>query len=504
MGQNKNSAKIYTSSSQGNLNASFNDTKQIINVTNNKAKSYEELAAKYRDEAKKYRDEAQEYAEQNTNVTMEDIFQVQNFLQGKIDTKQPVGDYALASQIPENVSELNNDLQYATTTQLNNLLPAQTGCNGKFLQTDGEDLEWVNIKGFSLFDTKLSDHILEGEEGFGWALQGTYTLSSYTDFYQKCLAEKTAGVATQTTLGESTITTYNNANGHIFYDIADKAVVDTYYEETGLAWFYGIDTENERIFLPRNKWVGIKGISSTAPVIGNGKSLGFMDFNGHTYGTNITSGSPGLGLYANRYNINLPISGSPGSSGGNLPPDYTGVGVTTDATKSGIIADTSDVIKIDTEKYLYICIGNTMVNEANIDIAKLTTDVQNLETNKANLSAIDGKYTLSNANIIQLGTITGGATTAYSLSNILPDDGSLYAVLLHFNSAANNFASQVIISGDLGTQATARTSGTSSGNSTISFTGWIIVGSDRQIKVSSEANLTVVTLKCCTIRKIGA
>ena len=83
MGQNKNSAKIYTSSSQGNLNASFNDTKQIINVTNNKAKSYEELAAKYRDEAKKYRDEAQEYAEQNTNVTMEDIFQVQNFLQGK-------------------------------------------------------------------------------------------------------------------------------------------------------------------------------------------------------------------------------------------------------------------------------------------------------------------------------------------------------------------------------------------------------------------------------------
>ena len=500
MGQNKNSAKIYTSSSQGNLNASFNDTKQIINVTNNKAKSYEELAAKYRDEAKKYRDEAQEYAEQNTNVTMEDIFQVQNFLQGKIDTKQPVGDYALASQIPENVSELNNDLQYATTTQLNNLLPAQTGCNGKFLQTDGEDLEWVNIKGFSLFDTKLSDHILEGEEGFGWALQGTYTLSSYTDFYQKCLAEKTAGVATQTTLGESTITTYNNANGHIFYDIADKAVVDTYYEETGLAWFYGIDTENERIFLPRNKWVGIKGISSTVPVKGNGKILGLTD------GTRLIgieqASSNGAYLSVNAGAVSN--VGDAISTGGTMASTYKGIGIRTDATKSGIIADTSNVLQIDTDKYLYICVGNTMVNEADVDVANLTTDVQNLETNKANLSAIDGKYTLSNANIIQLGTITGGATTAYSLSNILPDDGSLYAVLLHFNSAANNFASQVIISGDLGTQATARTSGTSSGNSTISFTGWIIVGSDRQIKVSSEANLTVVTLKCCTIRKIGA
>ena len=31
-----------------------------------------------------------------------------------------------------------------------------------------------NQNGFTLFDTKLSDHILEGDEAQGWALQGTY------------------------------------------------------------------------------------------------------------------------------------------------------------------------------------------------------------------------------------------------------------------------------------------------------------------------------------------
>ncbi len=52
----------------------------------------------------------------------------------------------------------------------------------------------------------------------------------------------------KTTLGETTITTYNNANGHIFYDIADKDIVDAYFASTGIAWFYGIDEENERVF----------------------------------------------------------------------------------------------------------------------------------------------------------------------------------------------------------------------------------------------------------------
>lgn len=45
-----------------------------------------------------------------------------------------------------------------------------------------------------------------------------------------------------------------NPNGHVFYDIADKAVVDEVFQKQGVAWMYGVDTENERIFLPRNNY----------------------------------------------------------------------------------------------------------------------------------------------------------------------------------------------------------------------------------------------------------
>ena len=54
------------------------------------------------------------------------------------------------------------------------------------------------------------------------------------------------------TLGSSTIMCYVHSNGHIYYDISDKSVVDTFFNAMGAAWFYGIDETNERVFLPRN------------------------------------------------------------------------------------------------------------------------------------------------------------------------------------------------------------------------------------------------------------
>lgn len=48
-----------------------------------------------------------------------------------------------------------------------------------------------------------------------------------------------------------------NPNGHIFYNIADKDIVDAIYESTGKAYFFGVDEENERIFLPRIDAYGV-------------------------------------------------------------------------------------------------------------------------------------------------------------------------------------------------------------------------------------------------------
>lgn len=113
---------------------------------------------------------------------------------------------------------------------------------------------------FNLFDTKISDHILSGSEAKGWALQGSYVnKSNYPDFYNKCLEQKNTATETEVTLGESTLTMFVNSNGHQFYDISDKSAVDTFYETYGIADFYGVDEENERVFLPRNKYFAVTG-----------------------------------------------------------------------------------------------------------------------------------------------------------------------------------------------------------------------------------------------------
>ena len=229
--------------------------------------------------------------------------------------------------------------------------------------------------GLQLFDLVQKDHILTEEESVGFAQLGTYVYKEavpgsrygYPDFYSECVSEKTAGTQTQTTLGDSTITTYNNANGHIFYDIADKAAVDAYYESTGIAWFYGVDTANERIFLPRGKnYTAYGNTANTVPVIGNGMTLGLTDGT-NNYGLMETN-DWGASIDKNSYGTSIPSTAGYTTTAAN----GARIGVTTDPTKSGIVAQTSDLIK-GKEAYLYMVVGNTEFESAATDIVDITT-----------------------------------------------------------------------------------------------------------------------------------
>ncbi|MCM1339390.1 MAG: hypothetical protein NC191_06940 [Muribaculaceae bacterium] len=249
--------------------------------------------------------------------------------------------------------------------------------------------------GFNLFDTKLSDHILEGDEALGWALQGTYVYkdsaperAGYPDFYNKCLEEKAAGVETQTTLGSSTITTYNNANGHIFFDIADKAVVDAYYESTGVAWFYGIDEENERVFLPRSS----QTTKSVTPNLDYNAKIGVT---APTTSAHFTAPFDGVFICTfsvnNNYNLFFNINGvntqkysdGSGVSGAVLLPFFIpmkkgDVGYWNNATLSDysgyFVPYATGEIKTNPEfNYLYMCVGNAEVTSAVTDVTEITT-----------------------------------------------------------------------------------------------------------------------------------
>ena len=228
-----------------------------------------------------------------------------------------------------------------------------------------EDSGGSTGSGFQLFDLVTKDHVLSFEESKGFAQLGTYVYKEavpgsrygYPDFYAKCIAEKTAGTETQTLLGETTITTYNNSNGHIFYDIADKATVDTYFESTGEAWYYGIDTTNERIFLPRT--TRFQYTSDTSKV-GEYQEAGLPNIEGNIY-----------------YSIDALSgafkSGEQGTTNG-VPPSGNFPQTAFDASASNPIYGNSDTVTpAATNMLLYMVVGNTEVESAATDITDITT-----------------------------------------------------------------------------------------------------------------------------------
>ena len=146
-----------------------------------------------------------------------------------------------------------------------------------------------------------------------------------------------------------------NPNGHIFYDIADKDIIDSFFESTGTAWFYGIDTENERIFLPRDKYFAVNGI---APVVGNGKAVTWT--NGTSEGTFSTSHNSNYICHSSATNLNVGAT----ASHSTWSPDLSAIGITTDPTKSGVEAH----LTANEDKYLYICVGNTVSDTSWVDV----------------------------------------------------------------------------------------------------------------------------------------
>lgn len=149
---------------------------------------------------------------------------------------------------------LNGNIYISNTDGNINNDPTSDRVNWRIFENGG--------RSHNLFDIVVKDQILTYENTMGFTIQGGWAYKEasagnyygYPDFYNKCIAERNAGTQTLTTLGSSQITTYNNANGHIYYDIADKSIVDTYLATYGVAWFYGVDTDNERILMPRNNY----------------------------------------------------------------------------------------------------------------------------------------------------------------------------------------------------------------------------------------------------------
>lgn len=219
--------------------------------------------------------------------------------------------------------------------------------------------------GLNMFDIVYKDHILTFEETKGFAQLGTYVYKTadvdrygYPDFYNRCVEEKTAATSTQTTLGDSTITTYNHSNGHVYYDISDKDAVDTFYTTYGACWMYGIDTANERIFLPRNDYY-FK--NSDAP--GEYVEAGLPNIEGATdisVGVSATSGGA------------LTTTASSGSTFASGP--YSFKNLEFDASNSNEVYGNADTVQPPgVNAVVYMVVGNTFSDVAITDVTEITT-----------------------------------------------------------------------------------------------------------------------------------
>lgn len=275
------------------------------------------------------------------------------------------------TQVKNGAKDINDSVQSAIA----DVEAAKVECIDELKQEVAE----IETKfALNMFDTIIKDYKLSYPNDQGFALQGTWVYYAaepgirygYSTFYNQCIKEYNEATSTTTVNG---VTVKVHSNGHKYYDVANKSAIDTYYTNNGSAWFYGVDTTNKRIFLPRDKYFAIKNSSSTVQVRGNGKTLGFTDGT-NTGGVYTSAGAAYITTPC--YNMSVGETRGTGQLGEKLV-----VGVTTDASKSGLVANTGSILQTHSEKYLYICVGNSQQDTSWVNIVdQVANGVKDIDT----------------------------------------------------------------------------------------------------------------------------
>ena len=216
---------------------------------------------------------------------------------------------------------------------------------------------------FSFFDLVTKDHILSYAEKEGLELLGSWVyrdedtenqIYGYQTFYNTCVAEKNEATRQSITIAGSSVYVYKHANGHIYYDIADKSAFDALYASTGVAWYYGIDETNHRIFLPRND--SYFKFGSTADV---GKYIAEGIPNIHAK-AQFTQEWETWGVYAYQGAFELEARGGNGVGGSNGSFDIVDFNANRGATTQGIYRDDCDTVQPKSVSALcYMVVGET-------------------------------------------------------------------------------------------------------------------------------------------------
>lgn len=214
-----------------------------------------------------------------------------------------------------------------------------------------------------LFDVKWADHICNDVQ---WLRADTFSWQSgavYQVAYAHLVLDIDGKTLQSETISGTTIQFYLADDGHKICPASEESNVTAIYNATGVAWYYIIDTTNQRFKLPRTKF-GFTGIRSG---VGNYVEAGVP---------NITGGfttDPNGGV----------ISGTAFYSGGTSDTNGYGTAILglraiyLDASRSSSVYGNSDTVQPKaTEMYLYFYVGN-FTQTALENTAGVTTETLN-------------------------------------------------------------------------------------------------------------------------------
>lgn len=214
----------------------------------------------------------------------------------------------------------------------------------------------------------------------------SYTYERYLDGDVK---EIEPGNASSDTIGDVTITYYKSVNGLKICLPDQSDAIEQLYDNTGVAWYYIIDTENKRFKLPRSKWnfVGSRGnvgdyVDETLPNI-----TGNTEESTGTYLQSDGNSSQNAGNGALFYKEVGTATSNSGTGG-----KFVTVGF--DASRSSsAYQDNAPVQQRATEMYLYFFMGDTLrdarIIDVNAAIENQTNVTNELDALKNLLATID-------------------------------------------------------------------------------------------------------------------
>ena len=246
--------------------------------------------------------------------------------------------------------------------------------------------------GMPLFTILDFDHILDGEDAVGWAVQGSLITETYPD----AVSEIQTDYANAQETTHRGITCKKSADGKFIADISQKTAIDELYDSSGFSDFYILDSVNEQFYLPKenlerssryiietysngSSWYNLYSdgwLEQGGYVASTGKSQAialYKDYKNTDYKILLTPARAGS---ANSYGIGADINNKTVSSfqiwnSNNTTYPYfywecCGLSELENAEENGN----------NMPVYRYYRVGNTVNNETEIDVANVLNDLQ--------------------------------------------------------------------------------------------------------------------------------